>query len=56
MNQEHHAMLDCKCSDADRMSFVCLKCGAVHLWDPSLLVIAVFVVLFAWNLHAWMTM
>jgi hypothetical protein len=49
-------MLSCKCTEADRLSFVCVKCGSVYLWDPSWFFIAGFVVLFAWNLWAWVTL
>lgn len=53
---EHRAMLSCRCTEADRMSFVCVKCGAVHLWDPSWFFIGGFVALFAWNVWSWVTL
>ncbi len=53
---EHSAMLACKCLEADRLSFVCVKCGEVYLWDPSWFIIAGAAALFSWNLWSWVTM
>ena len=53
---EHSQMLECECSEADRLSFVCLSCGEVYLWDPSWFVIAGAVLLFSWNLYAWVNL
>lgn len=56
MNREHRAMRLCKCTDADRLSFVCLRCGSVKLWDPAWLIIVGAVALFSWNLWTWVTL
>ena len=53
---EHEAMLSCKCTEEDRLSFVCIRCGEVYLFDPSWVIIVGAVALFSWNLWSWVTM
>ena len=37
---EHEAMIACQCSEADRLTAICLACGRIHLPCPSLVVLA----------------
>lgn len=53
---EHEAMTSCECREADRLSFVCVACGRVWLFDPAWFFIGAAVLLMAWNLWAWMTL
>lgn len=56
MTDEHAAMLTCSCSDADRLTVICLSCGRVHMFDPAYIVVVAGFALMAWNLWGWIAL
>lgn len=50
---EHDQMINCQCSEADQLGFLCLACGKTRLPDPSWIVIGLAVVMFGANLVYW---
>lgn len=50
---EHEAMLNCKCPESDRLLAWCVKCGKTTLPDPSWFVVAAGFALLGLNVWSW---
>ena len=51
--EEHAAMLTCSCSEADRLTVVCLACGRIHAPCPSWSVLLIAICYIAAQLVRW---
>lgn len=50
---DHEAMLTCSCSEADRLTVLCLYCGRVHMPDPTYAVLILTAMYASVHLIAW---